>query len=165
MHTNHIDKIALSSKERSMLFNTKVVSVQIQRYIEAKQSVTLKNLTDAFPEITGREMYNRVKNLFDRGIVKRDGNVFYATYEVDPKGSKSDSAWRAARLLSASSFTPDQLASLANINREHSATLCRAWKEAGFLVKIGQKGRRVPIYKMISKEVIRPVIKQERKNG
>lgn len=167
MPINHTEakKLILSPKERSMLFKTRVIAVQIQRFIEAKQSVTIKNLTDAFPEIKGREMYDRVRNLLDRGIVKREGDEFIATYAVDPKGAKSDSAWRAARLLSSSSFTPDQLAALARIDREHAATLCRLWKANGLLVKIGQRGKRVPLYKMLSDEVIRPVISQERKHG
>jgi len=152
----------LTPKERAVLFKTRVIAVQIQRFIEAKGSVSLQQLNDAFPEIGGREMYDRIRNLQDRHIVERVEGVFVATYSVDPKGAKADRAWRAARL--ASSFTPDQLATLASIDREHAATLCRAWRDSGYLVKIGQQEKRVPIYRLISNEVIRPAIKQERKN-
>jgi len=165
MPTNHSDRKPLSSRERAILFKTRIVAVQLQRYIEAKGRVTLKQLSATFPDIGGRSMYDRVKNLQDRGIVYRDGDEFLPTFAVDPCGSKADAAWRAARLLAASSFTPDQLAALASIEREHAATLCRNWCNHGLLVKIGQMNRRVPLYKMISKDVVRPIIKQERKHG
>ncbi len=164
MPINHIEHKALTPKERAILFKTRVISVQLQRFIEAKGSVTSKMLSDAFPEISGRVMYDRIRNLLDRGIVERKDGAFVPTYAVDPKGTKSDCAWRAARLLAAASFTPDQLAALANIDREHAATLCRLWRDKGLLVKIGQKGKRIPLYKMISNEVIRPVFKQERRD-
>lgn len=150
----------LTPRERAVLFKTRVIAVQIQRFVEAKGSVSLKQLNDAFPEIGGRGMYDRIRNLQDRGVVQRIDGVFVATYAVDPKGEKADRAWRAARL--ASSFTPDQLATLATIEREHAATLCRTWKEHGLLAKIGQMEKRVPIYRLISNEVIRPVFGQER---
>lgn len=165
MHTSPTERKPLSPRERAILFKTRVIAVQLQRFIEAKGRVTLKQLVTAFPEINGRSMYDRIKNLQDRGIVRREGDEFLPTFAVDYKGNKADAAWRAARLLAVASFTPDQLAALASIDREHAATLCRTWCSHGLLVRIGQMGKRIPLYKMISTDVVRPVIKQERKHG
>ncbi len=91
-------------------------------------------------------------------MTKQEG-VYIASSEYTGIGVKADNAWRAARILS--TFDPATLAKVASIDREHSATLCRMWLKEGFLLRIGRNGL-VPIYRLISKEVVRPIVHQER---
>lgn len=156
MHTSHTadNPKPLTPKERAVLFSTRVVSVQIQRYIEAKGVVDMDQLVKAFPEVKRRDMGKRIKNLSDRGIVIREAGCFIATYKVQPYGDQADRAWKAARLLK--TFNPGQIARLADVEREHAGMLCRYWRDSGHLVKIGQQGAKSPIYRLVSSEVIRP---------
>jgi hypothetical protein len=91
--------------------------------------------------------------------MKKEEGVYIASKDYTGIGAKADNAWRAARLLS--TFDPASLAKVASIDRDHAATLCRTWLNEGLLIRIGRKGL-VPIYRLISKSVVRPIVHQER---
>lgn len=146
----------LTPKERSVLFASRVVSVQLQRFIEARGPVTINQLLQAFPEISRKHMRSRMLNFRQRGIVVQEGSCYVPTYQVAPYGDMADKIWKAVRLLL--TFRPDQLSQLTGGDREHAASLCRDWCDGGHIVKIGQQGYRTPIYRLISGDVIRPAV-------
>lgn len=149
----------ISPTERRVLFQTPVLSRQLQKYVEAKREASLDSICEVFMDIPRRNLRNTLLQLCQRGSMTKSAGVYVATYEYAVMGTKADSAWRAARILS--SFDPDNLAKVAGIDREHAATLCRSWLSQKLLVKIGRNGQ-IPLYKLISNNVVRPIIHQER---
>lgn len=149
----------ISPSERKVLFGTPVISRQIQKYVEAKGSVGLDAICEVFNELPRRTLRNHLLQLCQRGAMKKEEGVYIASKDYTGIGAKADNAWRAARLLS--TFDPASLAKVASIDRDHAATLCRTWLNEGLLIRIGRKGL-VPIYRLISKSVVRPIVHQER---
>lgn len=149
----------ISPSEREVLFGTAVIARQLQKYVEAKGSVGLDSICQVFEELPRRTLRNHLLQLCQRGAMHKEEGVYIASKDYTGIGAKADNAWRAARILL--TFDPTSLAKVASIDREHAATLCRLWLKEGFLIKVGRNGQ-VPIYRLISQEVIRPIIHQER---
>ncbi|PKL14777.1 MAG: hypothetical protein CVV52_00295 [Spirochaetae bacterium HGW-Spirochaetae-8] len=149
----------ISPTERRVLFQTSITARQVQKYVEAKGSVGLDAICEVFSDVSRRNLRHCLLQLCQSGAMVKDSGVYIASHEYTTVGSKADCAWRAARILS--SFEIDNLAKVAGIDREHAATLCRTWLSQGFLITIGRNGK-APIYKLISNEVVRPIIYQKR---
>ena len=149
----------ISPTEREVLFGTPVIARQIQKYVEAKGSAGLDSICEVFDELPRRTLRNHLLQLCQRGAMRKEEGVYIASKDYTGIGAKADNAWRAARLLS--TFDPASLAKVASVDREHAATLCRTWLNEGLLIRIGRKGL-VPIYRLISKSVVRPIVHQER---
>nr|WP_319473062.1 hypothetical protein [uncultured Sphaerochaeta sp.] len=149
----------INPTEREVLFGTPVIARQLQKYVEAKGTVGLDAICEVFSELPRRTIRNHLLQLCQRGAMTKQEGVYIASSEYTGIGVKADNAWRAARILS--TFDPATLAKVSSIDREHSATLCRMWLKEGFLLRIGRNGL-VPIYRLISKEVVRPIVHQER---
>lgn len=149
----------ISPLEREVLFGTKVIARQLQKYVEAKGTVGLDSICEVFSEQPRRTLRNHLLQLCQRGAMKKEEGVYIASKSYTAIGSKADYAWRAARILT--SFDPSTLAKVAGINREHAATLCRTWLKDGLLVRVGRNGS-VPLYRLLSTEVVRPIVRQER---
>ncbi len=151
----------ISPTERRVLFGTPVIARQIQKYVEAKGEVGLDSIAEVFGELPRRVVRQYLTQLCKRGAMRKDSGVYIATDGYVGIGVKADNAWRAARILS--TFDPPTLAKVAEVDPEHAATLCRSWLREGFVVLMGRRGR-TPIYRLISKEVVRPIIYQARGN-
>jgi hypothetical protein len=149
----------ISPSERKVLFQTPVIARQLQKYVEAKGTVGLDSICEVFNDQPRRTLRNHLLQLCQRGAMRKEAGVYIASKEYTAIGAKADYAWRAARMLS--SFDPSTLAKVAGVDREHAATLCRSWLSEGLLVVIGRDGQ-VPIYKLISNQVVRPIVHQER---
>ncbi len=147
----------ISPSERKVLFGTTVISRQLQKYVEAKGVVGLDAVCEVFNEQPRRTLRNHLLQLCQRGAMKKEDGVYIASKGYTAIGAKADYAWRAARILT--SFDPSSLAKVAGIDREHAATLCRAWLKEGLLVRVGRDGS-VPLYRLLSKDVVRPIVHQ-----
>lgn len=151
----------ISPTEREVLFGTPFIARQIQKFVEAKGEVGLDSVADVFSELPRRVVRNYLLQLCRRGAMRKEEGVYIATEDYVGIGVKSDNAWRAARLLS--TFDPPSLAKVAEVDPEHAATLCRVWLREKHVVLIGRRGK-MPIYRLISKEVVRPIIYQSRRS-
>lgn len=152
--------MSLSSKERTVLFETKLVSAQMRKYIETKQKVGYDEICAMFSDIPAGNVRSYLRRLIDHGYVSKVSGVYEATYKNDGKkavGWKAESAWKAARLLR--TFTVDDIARTSDIDADLSRWYCNQWKIQGATMVIGRNGRK-PIYRIVDGKVLRPIGKE-----
>ena len=145
--------MALSSKDRAVLFGTTKLGIQIQKYIEAKKQVGYAELCAAFVGEQPVNIRSAIHRLVVAGAVRKTEGVYEATYDHKPKGWKADNAWKAARVLR--TFTADDIARISEVGEELAKWLCNQWKLQENIVVIGRNGRK-PIYRLLNDSPIRP---------
>jgi hypothetical protein len=154
--------MALSSSDRTVLFGTAKVSIQIQKYIEAKRQAGREEIQQVFSEVPAANLRAYLKRLIDRGAVRFEQGVYIATYSTPVFGFRSDAAWKAARILK--TFKAEDIARVGDVDIAHAKRICDDWREKGYLVVMGRDGR-IPIYRFVSDLVVRPVGSEGGSNG
>jgi hypothetical protein len=145
--------MALSSSDRAVLFGTKKVSIQIQKFVEAKRQAGREEIQQVFSDIPGANLRAYLKRLLDRGALRFEQGVYIATFATPVFGFKSDAAWKAARILK--TFKAEDIARVGDVDITHAKRICDDWRKMGYLVLMGRDGK-TPIYRLANDQIIRP---------
>lgn len=150
--------MALGKQARAVLFGTPLLSRQLRKCIEAKGSVSEKEVREIFGDVGSNQYHKTLRQLQSQKVIDRQDGVL--TFRADAPtmlGSQADRAWKAALLLK--SFEIQELCKMAEIKWTYAQRLLSHWVKNGAAVKVVDSRKGAPaIWTMISNtEDPRPV--------
>jgi len=149
--------LLLSKEDRALAFGTPVFARQLLKYIQAsgQAGVTRAQMHEVFADIKRNTFDYAIAKMLKQQAIEFDGHVYRSTGRVQVGAAKADRAWKAARILH--TFTAKQLALTADVPIRYAIDLCHTWLTARFINRIGSIHRE-SLYRMISNEIVRPVM-------
>jgi hypothetical protein len=158
----------LNKEQRSSLFQTPVLSRQIRKCVEAKGSMSERDLRSIFLDVPSNHFFNAVRQLVVQGVLTRKDAVvsFNGNGAQPPKGTTADRVWKAAVQLGC--FTIEELVRISEVNWEYVEKLLLRWARGGHVTKVASRPKSV--FRMTSKLNTRPVAgfgrdRKEEKDG
>lgn len=141
----------LNKDEREALFGTKVMTMQLTKYMSQHGSKSISELRDVFFEISRGRLMSHLMSLVANKVLRRDGEVFYFQ-AGEVKVSIADRVWKAALLLK--TFTIQDLARTAESTERYAGNLAKQWLNHGYLT--AQRANRKIIYSVRVPRSTRP---------
>lgn len=145
----------LTANERSSIFQTKVLSRQIVRYIKSRPSVTRDDIEQVFSDIPLKKLSGTLRSMKHRGAIMIDERGFCTALLETYPGELADRLWKTARMMRR--FTARSLAKTAEVPHRFASDCCLTWADHRFIVRIGSDHRDA-LYKMVSTELLRPTV-------
>jgi hypothetical protein len=138
------------------LFQTPVLARQVQKFIETAgvTGVTRERMHEVFSDVNRSTFDYAIAKMLKRNAIECIDGSYRSTGLVEVGGAKADRAWKAARILH--TFTAKQLALTADVPIRYAIDLCQTWLTARYINRIGSLARD-SLYRMVSKEIVRPV--------
>lgn len=160
--------MSLGRCERAVIYGSDSIYVQMERWLLNKpdSSAEIKEMREFFFDLSTGAFLSAISVLTSRGIIRtEDGRVYIASDAVTKnRGERSDSVWRAIRILKV--FTAKEIQKLIpDIKRRTVLDILEDLVKVGAIERVGFTDKRETIFKLLSDSKTRPVAVSPKKAG
>lgn len=160
--------MSLGRCERAVIYGSDSIYVQMERWLLNKpdSSADIKEMREFFYDLSNGAFLSAVSVLTSRGIIKSEDGKVYITSDAVTKnrGERSDSVWRAIRILKV--FTAKEIQKLIpDIKRRTVLDILEELVKVGAIERVGFTDKRETIFKLLSDSKTRPVAVSQKKAG
>lgn len=139
----------------------------IREYLRAKGSCTHAELISetVFDNVAIRYT---LKDFLKRGEIEKTGDGYRYVGGKEAFPTKSDRVWKAMRYMRV--FSSAEIAQLAKAEMLYVTDIIKRYKNAGLIERVGQRKRKVgrgyeALYRLVSKERERPILRRRQQHG
>ena len=160
--------MSLGRCERAVIYGSDSIYVQMERWLLNKpdSSADIKEMREFFYDLSNGAFLSAVSVLTSRGIIRSEDGKVYITSDAVTKnrGERSDSVWRAIRILKV--FTAKEIQKLIpGIKRRTVLDILESLVRVGAVERMGFTEKRESIFKLISDSKTRPIAVSSKKAG
>lgn len=160
--------MSLGRCERAVIYGSDSIYVQMERWLLNKpdSSADIKEMREFFYDLSNGAFLSAVSVLTSRGIIRSEDGKVYITSDAVTKnrGERSDSVWRAIRILKV--FTAKEIQKLIpGIKRRTVLDILESLVRVGAVERMGFTEKRESIFKLISDSKTRPIAVSPKKAG
>lgn len=160
--------MSLGRCERAVIYGSDSIYVQMERWLLNKpdSSADIKEMREFFFDLSNGAFLSAVSVLTSRGIIRSEDGKVYITSDAVTKnrGERSDSVWRAIRILKV--FTAKEIQKLIpGIKRRTVLDILESLVRVGAIERMGFTEKRESIFKLISDSKTRPIAVSPKKAG
>lgn len=160
--------MSLGRCERAVIYGSDSIYVQMERWLLNKpdSSADIKEMREFFFDLSAGAFLSAISVLKSRGIIRtEDDRVYIAADSITRnRGERSDSVWRAIRILKV--FTAKEIQKLIpDIKRRTVLDILESLVRVGAIERMGFTEKRESIFKLISDSKTRPVAVSQKKVG
>ena len=160
--------MSLGRCERAVIYGSDSIYVQMERWLLNKpdSSADIKEMREFFYDLSNGAFLSAVSVLTSRGIIRSEDGKVYITSDAVTKnrGERSDSVWRAIRILKV--FTAKEIQKLIpGIKRRTVLDILESLVRVGAIERMGFTEKRESIFKLISDSKTRPIAVSPKKAG
>lgn len=160
--------MSLGRCERAVIYGSDSIYVQMERWLLNKpdSSAEIKEMREFFFDLSAGAFLSAISVLTSRGIIRtEEGRVYIASDAVTKnRGERSDSVWRAIRILKV--FTAKEIQKLIpDIKRRTVLDILEELVKVGAIERVGFTDKRETIFNLLSDSKTRPVAVSQKKAG
>lgn len=160
--------MSLGRCERAVIYGSDSIYVQMERWLLNKpdSSADIKEMREFFFDLSAGAFLSAISVLTSRGIIRtEEGRVYIASDAVTKnRGERSDSVWRAIRILKV--FTAKEIQKLIpDIKRRTVLDILEELVKVGAIERVGFTDKRETIFNLLSDSKTRPVAVSQKKAG
>lgn len=160
--------MSLGRSERAVIYGSDSIYVQMERWLLNKpdSSADIKEMREFFFDLSAGAFLSAISVLTSRGIIRtEEGRVYIASDAVTKnRGERSDSVWRAIRILKV--FTAKEIQKLIpDIKRRTVLDILEELVKVGAIERVGFTDKRETIFNLLSDSKTRPVAVSQKKAG
>lgn len=160
--------MSLGRCERAVIYGSDSIYVQMERWLLNKpdSSAEIKEMREFFFDLSAGAFLSAISVLTSRGIIRtEEGRVYIASDAVTKnRGERSDSVWRAIRILKV--FTAKEIQKLIpDIKRRTVLDILEELVKVGAIKRVGFTDKRETIFNLLSDSKTRPVAVSQKKAG
>lgn len=160
--------MSLGRCERAVIYGSDSIYVQMERWLLNKpdSSAEIKEMREFFFDLSAGAFLSAISVLTSRGIIRTEEDRVYIASDAVTKnrGERSDSVWRAIRILKV--FTAKEIQKLIpDIKRRTVLDILEELVKVGAIERVGFTDKRETIFNLLSDSKTRPVAVSQKKAG
>lgn len=160
--------MSLGRCERAVIYGSDSIYVQMERWLLNKpdSSAEIKEMREFFFDLSAGAFLSAISVLTSRGIIRTEESRVYIASDAVTKnrGERSDSVWRAIRILKV--FTAKEIQKLIpDIKRRTVLDILEELVKVGAIERVGFTDKRETIFNLLSDSKTRPVAVSQKKAG
>lgn len=160
--------MSLGRCERAVIYGSDSIYVQMERWLLNKpdSSAEIKEMREFFYDLSNGAFLSAISVLTSRGIIRTEEERVYIASDAVTKnrGERSDSVWRAIRILKV--FTAKEIQKLIpDIKRRTVLDILEELVKVGAIERVGFTDKRETIFNLLSDSKTRPVAVYQKKAG
>lgn len=152
--------MSLGKSERAVIYGSDSLYVQVERWLlnRPDKMATINEMREFFFDISAGAFFSVLSVLSARKIIKIDGDIVVMSADAitNNRGERSDTVWRAVRILKV--FTAKEIQKLLpKYSKPTIFTILDGFVKAGAVIRDGRTSKYESIFRLVSDSKIRPV--------